>query len=105
MPTTTINIGFRPPRNATLIDADNLSSLAAAAAANTQTSGGIYNPIVAVRDVTSAVDEVEAFVPDLVTVIGDPSPEQAAVLDAFSHRSAPRLSMRGPQREERHRPS
>ena len=94
--TTTVNIGFRPPRIATLVRAESLSDLAEAAMANTQTWGGIYNPIIAVGDSPeAAVDEIDVFRADLVTVLGEATPAQAAVLEATQHLAYARL-MRKP---------
>ena len=93
MPTTSVNIGFRPPRIATLVRRGSVSDIAAAAAANTHVWGGIYNPIVAVDDdVEAATDELRLFRPDLVTVIGEPSPTQSAVLGRMRHLVGPVLT-------------
>jgi hypothetical protein len=96
VPTTTVNIGFRPPRIATLVRVGSLSDLVEAVAANTQTWGGIYNPIIAVGDTPeAAVDEVTMFRADLVTVVEEATLDQTAVLDATRHLEYRRL-MRGP---------
>ena len=96
MPTTSVNIGFRPPRVATLVRPDSPSEIAETAAANTHLWGGHYNPIIAVGDdVDAAVDKLQLFRPDLVTVIGEPTGEQSAVLASMQHLAAPALAHPG----------
>ncbi len=96
VPTTTVNIGVRPPRIATLVRAESLSDLVAAVAANTQTWGGSYNPIIAVGgSPEAAVDEVALFRADLLTVLGEATLAQTAALDQLQHLEYRRL-MRDP---------
>ncbi len=84
--TTTVNIGFRPPRIATLVRAGSLDDLIEAAQASSHTWGGVFNPMVAVgTDSDVAIQEIREFQVDLVTVIGTPTAAQQAVLDATQH--------------------
>ena len=71
---------------------DSLSDVVEAAAANTHVWGGLRNPIVAVGDdVTAAIDELRLFRPDLVTVIGEATAAQSAVLGSMRYLDSPAL--------------
>src|SRR4051812_4094173 len=89
MPTTSVNVRFRPPRILTLVRPDNLQDVVEAARANTHIWGGIFNPVLEVRDVDAAVAAADFYLADLVTTLGPAAPEQQAVMDQLGHLRPP----------------
>lgn len=92
MPTTSINVGFRPPRILTLIRPENLEDVVESARANTHVWGGIRNPILEVRDVNEAVAAADFYLADLVTTLRPPTAEQQSVIERLRYLRAPPLA-------------
>ena len=92
MPTTSINVGFRPPRVLTLVRPDSLQDVVEAARANTHLWGGIHNPVLEVRGIDETVAAAEFYLADLVTTIRPPTHDQQSVMDRLGHLRAPAIT-------------